>query len=388
MAFLSGYTKRKKLTIDQTKIDTANLTNFPVLVKITADGDIGSVSNADGFDIRFTSTDGTTLLKYERESFAIVSDVANGCFWVKIPTVTYNADTEFYIYYRAIDTADGADHENAWDSNFKMVQHMKDNTTSSILDSTSNDNDGTKKAANQPIQTDGEIAKAQLFDYTNNEYINVADSASLDITSGITLETIWKSPASFSGGWLSWFMKQFWTNVGGDGSFGLMGHAALLRFVHNGLNSAYTDLAVSFDTNTVYHIAVTYQGDHVYFYVNGANVGNAARTGAILTNNYPCFLGSTYRASNTTFYYPIEGTLDEMRISNIGRNDSWMKASYNSGNNSLLTYGDEEEQGTNIKINIADNFKDVENIKINIGDSWKEVVAVKQNIGDTWKDVF
>ena len=121
MAFLTGYTKRKKITIDNTKVDAA-LTDFPVSVPLGGDADIGAVSNSDGFDIRFTSSDGTTLLKYERENFAIASDLATANFWVKIPSVSSSANTEFYIYYRADDTADGADPENVWDSRTKSAR--------------------------------------------------------------------------------------------------------------------------------------------------------------------------------------------------------------------------------------------------------------------------
>ena len=68
-----------------------------------------------------------------------------------------------------------------WDSNYTMVQHMKDTTTSSITDSTSNNNDGTKKAANEPLQnTTGKINSAQYFD-GNDDYVNISDSASLDL---------------------------------------------------------------------------------------------------------------------------------------------------------------------------------------------------------------
>ena len=62
----ANWTYRKKITINHTKIDS-DLTDFPVLVKLTSANFDFSKANADGFDIRFTSDDGTTLLKFERE---------------------------------------------------------------------------------------------------------------------------------------------------------------------------------------------------------------------------------------------------------------------------------------------------------------------------------
>ena len=55
------YRTRKKLTIDHTKVG-ATLTNFPVLVKLTDSRFDWTHSNSDGFDIRFTASDGSTLL--------------------------------------------------------------------------------------------------------------------------------------------------------------------------------------------------------------------------------------------------------------------------------------------------------------------------------------
>ena len=115
MAFLSGWSYRKKITIDNTYVDS-DLTDFPVLVNFASDADIGANALSSGNDIRFTSSDGTTLLKYEREAFA-VSGSASGTFWVKVPTVAGSADTEIYLYYGNSGASDGADKNNVWDSN-------------------------------------------------------------------------------------------------------------------------------------------------------------------------------------------------------------------------------------------------------------------------------
>ena len=55
---------RKKITIQNANIDS-NETDFPVFVDITADADFHE-ARADGYDIRFTTSDESTLLKYER----------------------------------------------------------------------------------------------------------------------------------------------------------------------------------------------------------------------------------------------------------------------------------------------------------------------------------
>jgi len=63
-----GWDYRKKITIDNTNVDS-DLSNFPLLVKIDNDQNVGEHARLDGYDIRFTSSDGTTLLSYDREDF-------------------------------------------------------------------------------------------------------------------------------------------------------------------------------------------------------------------------------------------------------------------------------------------------------------------------------
>ena len=175
MAWLSGYSHRRKITIDNTKVDST-LTDFPVLVKLTSANFDFSQANSDGFDVRFCSNDGETLLKYERERHDSANELAE--YWVKVPSVSDSADTYIYLYYRTEDTADGADGENVWDSNHKAVHHLKDATTSTVLDSTSNNNDGTKKGclpAGTYIKTDSGFKDIidikvgdRVFTYTEN----------------------------------------------------------------------------------------------------------------------------------------------------------------------------------------------------------------------------
>ena len=118
------YTTRRMLTIDNSKI-TSDLVDLPVRVSLASFPDIDlSDFNANGYDIRFTKFDGTTLLEYERESFNQAADT--GEFWVKIPNArtAISDDNRFFIYYRTTDTADGEDATNVWDSDFESVHHL------------------------------------------------------------------------------------------------------------------------------------------------------------------------------------------------------------------------------------------------------------------------
>ena len=336
--WLSGYTTRKKITIDKSKID-ADLTDFPVLVKLTSSNFDFSKANSDGFDLRFTSSDGTTLLKYERERHDATNKLAE--YWVKIPSISSTANTIFYLYYRVEDTDDGADPTNVWDSNFKGVWHMKDLTTSTIEDSTSNNNDGTKKAANEPTQADGQIAKAQNFDGTN-DYIQTGDAPSLDIsgTSPITEEAWVKidtipsthpyavTMITETGNLDTTYDKGIKITTAGKATF----------YVYDGSIKEVVG-KTTLATGTWYHLVGLYNGTNIKIYVNGVDDESASVT-ATKTYNFttPQLVISLANVINSY----VDGIIDEVRISNTARSAAWIKASYYSGNNSLVSYGSEE----------------------------------------------
>ena len=139
MSWLSGYNYRKKITISNTYVDS-DLSNFPLLVAFTNDSGIGAhmQDTTNYYDIRFTDSDESTLLKYEKESMSISGGQATGNYWVKVPTIykTPTGDQNIiYVYYGKAGDTDGSDKNNVWDSNFKGVWHLPNGTTLTANDS-------------------------------------------------------------------------------------------------------------------------------------------------------------------------------------------------------------------------------------------------------------
>ena len=177
---------RMPIHIDYTNVPS-DLTNFPVLVAFdTAVFDF-SKARSDGYDIRFTlNSDGTSVLKYERERHdASLEEWQWAEYWVKIPSVSSSSDTYFYMFYGNPSASDGQDKTNVWDSSFKMVQHLHEES-GTHYDSTSNANDGTCYGGVSQ-GSDGKIDNADYFDGID-DYVEVADNATLDITDSITVE--------------------------------------------------------------------------------------------------------------------------------------------------------------------------------------------------------
>lgn len=143
-----GY--RRKLTVDNTQVSgSSNFQYFPVLVSIShatlADtGNGGNVVQSDGGDILFTDANGTKL-DHEIESY----DNLNGVLvaWVEVPALSYNTDTDLYIYYgNSIDGSNQWNISGTWDEggadNFLEVLHL-DEPSGNYTGSTSNGYVGT-----------------------------------------------------------------------------------------------------------------------------------------------------------------------------------------------------------------------------------------------------
>ena len=327
MSWLNGYSTRRKLTIDCTKVDSA-LSDFPILVKLTSTQLDFAKANADGFDIRFTSSDGTTLLKYERERHDNGNSLAE--YWVKVTSIASASDTDIYMYYRTTDTADGADITNVWDSNFEVVMHLKDDPdTSTVQDSTSNNKDGTKTSANNPIEATGLIDKGQDF---SGDKIDLGTD-------------IWTS-AEMANGTVEFFLT---TDDAGSGDRQPINFEdiVVMRMLNTHFQALVNDggwkVLEGTTTPTVatwYHIAQTWDGSLLTLYVNAIGEGTPIACGG------PAFDGSHYHKSNLgedpNNGRHWNGKMDEFRFSNSCRTGAWLKASKNSGMNTLLTYGSEE----------------------------------------------
>lgn len=356
LGWLDGWDKRVKLTIDNTDITSA-LSNFPVLIYLsTSSGrnndDVSFVfdelqSNANRKKIAVTASDGTTERYVEIEKWDDANEKA--WLWVKVPSIASGADTDLYLYYD-IDHADNTDFvgdpnstpaENVWDSNFKLVTHMRDDpNTSNVRDSTSNNNDGAKKGAGEPaVTTAGKIDGAQDFD-GNNDYIRILNDASLDFgTDSFTISGLVKTPTSVN----SIFIANRESSAGfeirientlNSGSF----------FMFDGATAYSLVSSVAFNDNISHLFTLVVDGrTSVKIYKDGVEDESATPTGVLgdvgsITNANPTYIG----AQELRARWYLNGIIDEVRISKTARTPAWIKASYESGRDDLLDFGSEE----------------------------------------------
>ncbi len=177
MGWLTGWSGRFPIDTQNIKVWEALTNGYYDLADAPADF-WANVKNGGG-DIRITKADGTTEVAREITSCNTVTEKGE----IHFDTTGMLTDTgvQWLIYYGnaaasdyAINATYGA--ENAWDSSYEASWRMKDATTSTILDSTDNDNDGNKEGANTPIEIVGKIGKGQDF---NDHYIAASTFQSL-----------------------------------------------------------------------------------------------------------------------------------------------------------------------------------------------------------------
>ena len=148
------------------------------------------------------------------------------------------------------------------------------------------------------------------------------DSASLDLTNGMTLEA-WVKPSALSG-WQSVLLKEqpgnlayaLYANTDGNVPSGelYLGYNADIRG------------ASQLPLNTWSHVAVTYDSSSLKFYLNGSLVFSKALTGTITTSNDPLRIGG-----NTIWGEYFKGLIDEVRIYNKALSAGEIQIDMNTG---------------------------------------------------------
>lgn len=347
---------RKKLTIDVTKVSGgSDLSNFPVLVSI-ADQSIGTNAQSDGDDILFTSSDGSTQLDHEIESFTPATGQLVA--WVEVTTVSASANTVIYLYYGNSTSASQQDGTGTWDeggnNNYRGVWHLKEDPSGGapqMADSTQNNNDGTSNGSMaSSSQQAGKINGS--LDFTGNSdtvdmNIDMGSDASLNNMATWTYETWVNHKSSFPIDNWTWFMgKSYFAN--GEKYFGFNDNsngAVRCSFNNGGAVNYNTITTDTLSPNVWYHLACACdvsQAQDCRIYINGIEASYSSTANATGVDNDA---GNNFHLAQDSFHrFFYDGKLDEARVSNAVRTAGWITTSYNnqSSPSTFYTVGNEE----------------------------------------------
>ena len=154
----------------------------------------------------------------------------------------------------------------------------------------------------------GKFGGALSFDGVN-DLVSVPDSASLDLTTAMTLEA-WVRPRNLSSGYDTVLMKE----VPSELSYALYARGATNRpsaWARTGGVSRSAIGTAALALNAWSHLAATYNGSSLVLYVNGAVAATRAMTGAMQTSNEMLRIGG-----NAVWGEFFDGFIDEVRVYN------------------------------------------------------------------------
>jgi hypothetical protein len=325
----TDWQNRKRITFDNTA-SAQDLTDFPVLVRLTAADIDFSIIKSDGADLRFIDDDGTSL-DYEIEAWDDTAQTAT--VWVKVQQIDQLSSSDFiHIYYNNAAAMDAQNSAAVWPAGIG-VWHMDEDPgpggAGDIKDSDASSNNGTAESS----MTTGDVVTGQIgnaldFDEVD-DYINFA---STDVGDTFTIEA-WVKPDS-SGTKIQTIAAN---SVGGSSTDGF-------RFFIN--SSGTTDGSIHFETGngSSGNAAITSTGvinfdqwNHV-----AVEVDRASGLATIYHNGVDVTSDSTIRTDfNTTSDWEIgrmeggnglNGVIDEFRISGVAHSADRIEADYLSQN--------------------------------------------------------
>jgi len=326
-----AYGYYRAITIDHTKVP-GNLTDHPFLFNSThldlrTVGNGGHVTSALGYDIVFSpNPDGSSRYDHEIEKYV----AATGEFiaHVRIPSISSSSNTVFYIVYG--DSGVTTSQENitgVWDANFLTVQHLVDETTSTVLDSTSNNRDGTKRAANEPIEIAGQIGLAQDFD-GSDDYIHYGDVMDMGANQDFTLEA-WVKPDLGEGEEGMVINKKTGVGLGYD-FYVDTNHRPIARMTDaGGLVGAATAVGSTPDGTWAKITAIYDRSGNLTLEVDDGTVSGSAdisgHTGTLASSQV-----FSIGERNSDNHHNFWGIIDEVRVSDIVRSADYRVATYNN----------------------------------------------------------
>jgi len=317
---------RQKFYVPHAKVPS-DQTNFPVAVIIKdASNKIFGHARSDGYDILFTSSDKLTKLDHEIVEYS--DDVGTKyveCH-VKVPTLSSTGNTDIYMYYGNAAANTDPSLAATWDAGYKFVQHLSDLTTSTTKDSVDVASNMTKGAANNPLEVDGIIGKAQSCDGVN-DYLKTANNF-LSGPSKITVSA-WIKKEAGGHTYECALHKATGTTIGSS-DYWLGVDIGDYLTVTIGANQGGIGWAAGKTTTKAvygvwYHLAAVWDGSVVKVYLDGVfnKQYNLVSYG---NNNTDTRIGASSDGAN----YMFKGLVDEVRVSNSERSADWITTEHNN----------------------------------------------------------
>ncbi len=318
MAWLSGWKYRETLTINATDVDS-DVTDFHYLVYLDSSNFNFGEAQSNGYDIRFTSSDGTTLLNYIREKHDATNQVA--IYHVKIPLVSSSSDTIIYMYYGNSAASDGST-AYADVFNNQVAYYPLDGNANDL----SGNYNGTWSGTEQ--YESGVLGQAAKFD--GSSFINTT----LDASTISDISVVAYINGQGSSG------KLVGADIGGSGgrcfqftadNNGALEYIYFLSDTNYPIVNGNTNVL----DNTWHFIGVTHNTSNIYLYTDNNIDGSATSQGNYQKDSRIVQIGGF-----TNVYYV--GLIGRVRIYSTALSSTQISLLYKMESKTLFTFGAEE----------------------------------------------
>ena len=334
MSWLTNWNYRKSIAVSNTG---STLTDYQVQITIDTATLVTAtkmLSTCD--DIRFTLSDGSTLLNYWIESGQNTSSTK---IWVKIPSIA-NGNNTIYLYYGNAGASSGSSTTGTFIREITNVAGAWkfDEQTGTLVDDSGNNNNGTSYSLNLndlsgnnnhgtitgATRVAGKLGQALSFNGSGN-YVNCGNDASLNITGAITIEA-WVKLTSNT---FQPIVSKYEETLSQESySFGLSGNKLQTRVSPNGSTPYIFTGVATLNNNQWYHLVMTYDGSNIKQYYDGNLDKTDAYSLSLYTSSSTVQIGR-WGLTPTMFF---NGLIDDVRIYNRALSPSEITAHYNSGN--------------------------------------------------------
>lgn len=317
----------KKIIINHTMIDE-DLTNFPILFHNTS-SDFSSHAQSDGDDFVFVQSNNMTTYNHEIERYDNTSGELIA--WVNITHLSSTQDTILWLYYGNAICESQEDIAGTWDSHFVGVWHMDSSANGSGIDDSSLANtDWYMEKYNTPHEEECVIGYGQMFDGDADDDAfykrDVEDGWCINLTA-----TYWFNQSAI-GDWGCVIGRDY---VYGDFFIAEQASAQDRHYLSWGGNGTYTGeyIPIGYVADCWYFSGITRNNytQVVDYWINDTWIGNDFFDLWVYEENKHRFTGDLRMGTRIDAgYWEFYGAIDELRISDIVRSESWIKTEYNT----------------------------------------------------------
>jgi len=304
---LNNWLYFREIQIDATNINM-NLTDWLVAIKLDSNNFDFSKTQPSGADIRFTDSDGITLLDYWIEYYNVGKQKAT--IWVKVPLIPANHTKSIYMWYGN----PGATNQ----SNVSIVSDpFNDNSCVAYYPFNGNTNDHSGNGHHGTWHGNGQYDDGlfgQCARFNGSSYINLHRELDPVIDGKEFTISLWVYLTQYTdnSGYNSMLMSKHYSNT--YGSFILYGATFLIS--HNSVAAKFDK--DEFPLNQWVHVVAIYDNGNVYLYNN--NILKASNTGAnIVTTSDNWIIGGF---QTNSYYRIVNGLIDQVHVFNRALTES------------------------------------------------------------------